>query len=412
MLGREVAGTPGALRVLLLASTLTVLAGAIIAPSLPAIQQHFAAEPHAALLSKLLLTLPSLFIALTATSAGLIIDRFGPRRLLLTGLVLYALAGTSGLWLATLPGLLGGRAVLGLAVAMIMTSSTALIATLFEGPARLRALGLQSMAMSMGGIVFLSTGGFLADLGWRWPFAMYVASLVLVPLVWVLVPAVAPHAPGGSTAAAAAGPGRTPPLPWRRLAALYAVAYVGMVTFYILPVQMPFHLTQTFGVAKSVAGLSLALMTTAAASSALMFGRLRRRWSSTAMFALTAAVAGSGYVVVAGAHSLPEAWAGLAIGGFGLGMMMPNLNTSVVEAVAAPVRGRALGGLSTAVFLGQFSSPIITAPVVARGGIPGLMLVLGGGLAVVGLVMLVRHLRPCAPQAAVTMPPMPALPMD
>jgi uncharacterized membrane protein YhdT len=48
---------------LLLASSLTVMAGALIAPALPKIAEAFEGLPNVVFLSKLLLSIPALFIA-------------------------------------------------------------------------------------------------------------------------------------------------------------------------------------------------------------------------------------------------------------------------------------------------------------------------------------------------------------
>ncbi|WP_278913668.1 hypothetical protein [Deinococcus wulumuqiensis] len=50
---------------LLFAATLTIMAGATIAPSLPAMREHFSALPQRDVLVRLVLTLPALVIALT-----------------------------------------------------------------------------------------------------------------------------------------------------------------------------------------------------------------------------------------------------------------------------------------------------------------------------------------------------------
>src|SRR5690606_32866450 len=68
---------------LLLASALTIMAGATIAPALPAIETVFAAEPDAALLTRLVLTAPALAIAICAPFAGGLADRIGRRPVLL-----------------------------------------------------------------------------------------------------------------------------------------------------------------------------------------------------------------------------------------------------------------------------------------------------------------------------------------
>ena len=60
---------------LLAASSLTVMAGATMSPSLPAMQSHFHDVPDVAYWVKLLLTLPALFIALFAPVAGWVAAR-------------------------------------------------------------------------------------------------------------------------------------------------------------------------------------------------------------------------------------------------------------------------------------------------------------------------------------------------
>ena len=121
---------------LLLVSTLTVMSGATIAPSLPAMQTQFAAVENADYLVRLALTMPAIFIAVGAPFVGIAIDRFGRKPLLLLSLLVYGAAGSSGLWLDSLGLILVGRAFLGLSVGGIMTTATTLIADYYVGIAR------------------------------------------------------------------------------------------------------------------------------------------------------------------------------------------------------------------------------------------------------------------------------------
>lgn len=89
---------------LLFVATLTIMAGTTVAPSLPAIEQSFLSTPDVEIMSRMVLTLPSVFVALCAPIAGVLADRFGRKRLLLGAILLYSLSGISGLlptvWLA------------------------------------------------------------------------------------------------------------------------------------------------------------------------------------------------------------------------------------------------------------------------------------------------------------------------
>ena len=54
---------------------------------------------------------------------------------------------------------------------------------------------------------------------------------------------------------------------------------------------------------------------------------------------------------------------GLIIAGLGFGLLMPNLNVWLSSIIPDTLRGRALGGLTTFFFLGQFLSPVVSQPV-------------------------------------------------
>ncbi|WP_309499634.1 MFS transporter, partial [Sulfurovum sp.] len=110
---------------LLLVATLGVMSGITVVSSLPLISHTFSNIPHIEFLSKLMLTIPSIIIALSAPFAGHIVDKWGRLKPLYIGIVLFMIGGSSGFYLHDFYVILLGRAVLGFAVALIMTSSTA-----------------------------------------------------------------------------------------------------------------------------------------------------------------------------------------------------------------------------------------------------------------------------------------------
>jgi MFS family permease len=150
---------------LLLASMLTVMAGATITPALPAIQREFSNVPNATVLVGLVLTMHGLFVAVGAPIIGALADKYGRRWLLLVSAVVYALAGGSGFVLDSLMAILASRAVLGLAVAGVMVTVTALITDYYEENRRETVLGRQAAFMSFGGVVLLPLAGVLTEIG-------------------------------------------------------------------------------------------------------------------------------------------------------------------------------------------------------------------------------------------------------
>lgn len=350
---------------LLFAATMTIMAGATIAPALPAMVDHFGAD--AALGVRLLLTITALAIALTAPMAGWLGDHVGRVRVLWVSVALYILAGGAGLVLNDLLALQVSRVLLGVAVAGVMTSVGALIGDLYDGPARDRMLGLQGAAMGFGGVVFLGLGGVLAGLGWRGPFAIYLlplALLVLIPLALPQKPATdaGPETPGASTAFV--------PLPI--LAALLGAAFLGMVGFYAVPVQLPFLLAERGGDNPALSGAMMAGLTLVSAVVGIFYGRLSKAASLPVLGIAAFGGLSVGLVLIwAGTGAI---WPGLAAIGFGMGLLMPTLSRWLLSLAPPAARGRVMGAQTTAIFAGQFASPLVLAPVITVAGLPAAFL--------------------------------------
>ena len=361
---------------LLLLAALTIMAGATIAPALPAMQAHFEGQPNAALLVKLALTIVGLAIALSAPLSGILADRFGRRPVLIGSLMLYAIGGASGLIVSSLGALLAGRVILGLAVAGTMTASGALVNDLFSGPVRGKFLSQQAAFTSFGGAVLLPLGGILAGIGWRAPFAIYFVALLMLPLVFRL--------PKGVPAAAASSEAEGKP-GWAAIGLVYALALIYMTIFYLMPAQGPF-LLQFLGAKPAATGLLLGVFTLVAAITSLTYSRFSGRFDPRRVVALGFGLLAGGEIIVSQAGSIGAVVPGLIVAGLGGGLVIPNLYTWLADITPASWRGRIVAGMSSAIFLGQFLSPLIlSAPAdhPAQGFVWG-----AGAAALVGVVLL------------------------
>lgn len=390
---RKLAPSHPFIKVTLLAiSTLTTMAGASIAPALPLIQEQFGGYANVAYLTRLVLTLPALFIAGTAPLTGYLLDRVGRVRVLTVAVILYGIAGLFGYFAPSLGALLVSRALLGIAVGGTMTSATTLIADYYAGESRSRFMGLQAGVMGLGGSGFLILGGALAEIEWRLPFLMYLAAFVFLPLILIALYEPEPFEqcvekpnPASDPAACVAEglrpsggfvPGAPPssPFPLRLALTAYAIMFVTQIIFYTLPVQMPFYLRALTAASASQVGLALSAVTLFFSLGSLFYGRVAKALDRFDVMMLAVAFIGAGYLLL----SLASGWAiiilGLLLGGAGLGLMIPNINVWVASESPPDLRGRVLGGLTTAVFIGQFSSPLITQPVSIALGMSGLFL--------------------------------------
>jgi MFS family permease len=379
---------------LLLASSLTVMAGSTLAPALPQIQQFFQAVPEASFWVRLMLTLPGLFTALSAPASGFLADRWGRKPLLLAATLLYGLAGGAGLVVSSISGLLVSRALLGVAVGAAMTGSTALIADYYQGPQRHRVMGLQAAFTSFGGVAFLVLGGLLADVGWRFPFLIYLFAFVVFGLVLGAIAEPAKDCPSQTaTSAIATAPVK---LPVAGLAAVYLLVFGTMTAFYLVPVQLPFYLQglSQEPISTTRIGLAIALMNLTSALTSTRYRGVKARLGFPAIMGLGFVGMALGYGVIAQASTYAWVVLGLAAAGLGLGLLIPNVNVWV-NAIAPPShRGSAVGGLTTCLFLGQFASPILTQPLIQPLGIARTYGVVAVALGLLAVAMLAFAVRP------------------
>lgn len=377
---------------LLLVASLTVMSTATIAPTLPNMAEVFRATPGAELLTKLVVTMPALAIALCAPAAGAIIDRFGRTRFLYASLALYGLAGASGYVLDSLNQILASRLVLGVAVAGTMTTVSTLAGDYYAGEARTRFAGQQSFFMSIGGVVFVGLGGLLAEFGWRNPFLVYLAGwAVLVPaMLYLHEPARAPRHNG---------PGAAPdvPIPVKPIALVYAITFLMLIAFYMTPVQLPFLIRRLGIESTSLGALAIVASSLAGAVAAVGYGRLRRDHGFMTLSAIGFAGMGAGYVIVAVAPSYGWILVGAVVSGLGAGLLFPNSGLWLIALAPPRYRGRLAGGLTSAIFLGQFSSPVFVQPAVATVGLNWAFAIIAA--ACLMFAWLLRALRHRVPRA-------------
>ncbi|MGZ3458670.1 MAG: MFS transporter, partial [Archangium sp.] len=288
---------------LLLVSMMTIMASAAISPSLPRLRLAFEDVQGIDLWVRLVVSLPALFTAVGAPLAGVLIDRFGRKRLLVAAVALYGVAGALPGLLSSLPLILVCRAFLGLSVGGVMTTATALITDYYAGSERGVVLGRQAAFMGVGGLVFLLGGGLLADIHWRAPFAVYLYAFLLLPLILLFI-----SEPEAKRGAVGGGAGRVP-LPWRTLWQVYGLALVGMMIFYLIPVQLPFLLRRLGVGSSALAGLAVGVSTVVGSAVSLRYARVRQVLGYRGIMSVLFACMALGYVLV----SLAQSYA--AVGG-------------------------------------------------------------------------------------------------
>ncbi len=346
---------------LLLSAVMMITANNAISPALPGLEAQFADNPNAPALTRLLVSAPSLSVAILAPFAGKLVDRFGRRHLLLAGICLFGATGAAGGVLPSLELILTARLAQGVALAMIITAQSALVGDLFQGDDRNRFSGLQIAVRNYGGLLFIFAAGGLATVSPRLPFMIYVGAVLCLPLFLR-------HLPLTTTLQAKRLEGAPSDTSWPVIIGLSALQSVATALFFLMPTQIPFFLGELSYAPELTTPWVLGILMLTGGPAALSYARLVNRIGQGGGLAIGFTLLAAGFAALSIANTLPLVMAGASLIGAGYGVVTPGFVPMLLAATSAEQRGLATGILGTGLYLGQVVSPLISQPVIAEFG--------------------------------------------
>lgn len=378
----RVAGLPQALT-LMLVSTMPTMALAALVPVLPAFFEHFATVPNRETLVPMILTVPSLCVALFSAPIGAAADRWGRRPVLLLALLAFAVCGTLPMLFDELHAIIASRFVVGIAEAAVLTAGNALLGDYFAGTERQKWLGLQMSIGPFVGTGYLLAGGALGSWLWKGPFLIYLLGFVALALAWATLhePARAARpAPDAATTArstAAAPPSITTPpstaaqsstaapatpFPWGLTALIVGVTLVVSIVYFLQAVQHG-RIFAELGVSTPA---RISWIVSAASMGTVIGGYVFKRMRPLPVGTMLAIVFlgfGIGYVGVALAPNWMVGAPLDAVGQFAGGLAIPTLISWALARYPFEHRGRGMGFWGAAFFLGQFLNPPVMSAI-------------------------------------------------
>ncbi|MEV6655075.1 MFS transporter [Streptomyces sp. NPDC051219] len=352
------AGRSAVLPILLLASTLTVMAGAVIAPVLEVIRNDLGLSGTAA---GMILTAHGLSIAVASPVVGWMIDRWGVRVPLAGGLMLYGVAGGAGVFTSSYPALIAGRIAFGVGAAAVFAGTTVALLSYYEGEQRDRVMGWRSTAISLGGVTWPLLAGAIGGFSWHAPFAIYLIGVPLGLAGLLMLPDT-----GGTATKAGTPRGRILPLLGRRPALLgyYGLFVAASVLLYGLAVFVPFRLAE-IGIEKPF--LVALISTTASVTMSLIgfgYAKLRSSLGYSTLLRLSALSWILAFALVGTTGHAALVVVGTGLFGLGMGIVMPAVTVLIGDTAPPALRGQATALSGTASFAGQFVSPLMLGPLV------------------------------------------------
>ncbi len=357
-----------ALLVILASATLTVMAGAIIAPVINIMKDGLGVDQ-----TKIgfIITTHALFIAIFSPMVGSIVDKIGTKKPFVFGLLLYGISGGVGLFVESFSILIASRAALGIAVAFILTPITVMILNLYEGHERNKVMGWRGSANSFGGVFWILIAGVLGGVSWHLPFGLYLLGIVLGILAIFTVPETQNEKKESGTSIFKVL-SKSP-----IIILMYSLIFWAMMLLYLLVIFLPqlletmdvtdpFHISIFLMIAPLVGGLV-----------SLNYSRIKRYIDYKKIFFVVLFAWTIGYISISQFPSVFVIMLSIGFFGVAMGMSMPAGMVLLGESVEMQYRGRVVSYLGTFGFVGQFASPIIFGPISLRFGLESVFLAAG-----------------------------------
>ena len=341
---------------IILAGFLPIFAIVSMFPAVPALIDHFANDPTARWKVPMIVSAPGLSVALLAPLAGILVDRFGRRKLALFATALYGFAGVAPLLLTSLNQIFVSRLLVGVSEAIIITITNTLIGDYWRDKGRRDWLFLQGAIGP-----FCSTGMMLVVgslVGTRWN-AVFLVYLIAFPILLAMVAFIFEPARGGETATARTDDPVAPTaFPWASAALIAGVTLASSIVYYVFIINGGL-LWREVGVTSAEAISRISALPTLFIIAGSFLFRLLGRQPNEVQVGMPLLVLGLGL----GCMGLAPDWRvmtlGLIIQQTGAGMMVQSLIAWASGKLPFQHRGRGMGIWSSAFFLGQFASPAV-----------------------------------------------------
>lgn len=346
---------------ILLSSMLILMGGAAVAPALNEIKLAF---PGQDFMTSLIITLPSLAVAIVGYAVGLAADKFGKVKVLFLALAIFVVAGVASYWLPTLESILVARFILGIGIAGITSTVTALIAEYYGGIQRVKVLSYQSAAMGIGVLILEFTGGTLAEISWRTPFLVYLIGIpiLIMAILSMREPRMSEH--DKDEIADIVVHEKFRKADYKIVALCYVSIFFCMNLVFLLPTSIPIVLSG-LGVSSSIVGLFLGFHGVANAVFSILYRRITARIPPFRILGLGFLCMGVGFAVLILWPSVPLAIFTLIITGVGVGMIVPSLVNTLAGEVTGSNSGSIMGGYGTCLNFGQFAISLLSVPLLA-----------------------------------------------
>ncbi|MDZ7899207.1 MAG: MFS transporter [Arcicella sp.] len=358
--------------VVILLNQLPMMAIVALMPAVPTLMEHFKDVPNKDLLVPMILTAPGICIALIAPFAGVLVDKYGRRKLVIIFTAVYGLGGILPFFLDGFNTVITGRLLLGVGEAFVLVIGNTLLGDYFAPKDRSKWLTVQIFFGSIAAALLLSLSGHLANMGWNYPFLVYAISFLITVLSLLFI-----FEPEEKFTSAIDEVSSDAKFPIKSTIWVFLITFCVSILYFVYTIHFSRAL-DAMGIKDRIQlGNMSAITSTAVPLGALIFGMMSKRpfWQQMALMFLLFAI---GLVGIGIAKDPTTAMAVGWIQQLGCGMTIPVLVAWGLNTFPVQFRGRGMGFWTSAFFLGQFLNPVFVSGITNfSGGVQPTFLVVG-----------------------------------
>jgi MFS family permease len=319
-------------------------------------------------------TVSTIFIGVGSLACGKLIGRYGKKRTLLGGTLLFSIGGAAGGLIPSLSYVMVTRTFEGLGAGVVLTLCPILVATLMENRKQVNLmLGLNGAMVALFGVLISLLAGALGVVSWRYAFFIYLFGLVTFAFQATVLPDDARQGGQGGHAQHAAHPppDNTPPPPPEPIPG--AAVFLGVSAFLFSVIASMFFLSMSSLVfeleagASAQAGVCFSIITASSFVAGLVFAKLFE-WSQGFLPCIAYAFMAVGAILPAVLPSLASIFAGAAVFGFGYGIFYPYLYGRAAQISTEGTLERVMSLLNCFYFVGMFASSFAIGLIGAAAG--------------------------------------------
>jgi MFS family permease len=339
--------------IVVIAAFLPIIAIVAMGPAVPAMIGHFADDPEARAKVPAMIGAPGLAMAFLAPFAGLLVDRFGRKPLLLICTALYGVFGSAPLFLNDLDHIYYSRLLLGVSEAGILTVVNTLIGDYWDDKGRKNWLFLQGLlGPFLAGFIALIVG-YATTLQWNGVFFVYLIAFPIwaAMFIWLFEPG-----KSEATENIPAALQEKSPFPWWNLIQIASVTLFCSMLYYVFIINGALVFREV-GIVdpKNYAAIIFIPQFFILAGSALF--KLLSNSSHRLQLGTTLLLMGVGLAGMGIAKTTTMMALALVVQQIAAGMMVPTLISWAQTKFDFHHRGTGMGVWTAAFFLGQSQSP-------------------------------------------------------